>query len=369
MAQYANNGAKILEAQRCKRVNDDMKIFYGIQGTGNGHIARARIMAKELAKAGMEVTYLFSGRDAKNYFDMGVFGDYQVRQGLTFNTSKGHVNYVKTAFEANIPLLLHDIKSLDLRDYDIVISDFEPVCAWAAKKQKKRTIGIGNQYAYNYKIPREGSDPIADMIMKKFAPVDTAIGLHWHHFGQPILPPIIDLQTRPKHIVKNKIVVYLPFEEIDDVVKLLSPFKDFQFHISTPHNVTTPFDHITFRTMSCDHFQKDLRECAGVISNAGFALTSEALQLGKKILIKPLHSQVEQTSNAAALRQLGYARVMPELNGNTVEHWLHDNRAVHITYPNTAQILTEWLLNSTPPIDEAFIESVWSHVNILHIEQ
>jgi hypothetical protein len=25
-----------------------MKIFYGVQGTGNGHITRARVMAKEL---------------------------------------------------------------------------------------------------------------------------------------------------------------------------------------------------------------------------------------------------------------------------------------------------------------------------------
>ena len=345
-----------------------MKIFYGIQGTGNGHVARARIMAKELAKAGIEVTYLLTGRDANKYFDMDVFGDYQIRKGLTFNTSKGRVNYLKTAYQANLSALLKDIKSLDLSHYDLVITDFEPVCAWAAKKQKKRIIGIGNQYAYNYKIPREGSDPIADIIMKKFAPVDIAIGLHWHHFGQPILPPILDLQARPKHIVKNKIVVYLPFEEIDDVVNLLSPFENYNFHISTPHNVSTKFEHITFTSMSCNNFQKDLRECAGVISNAGFALTSEALQLGKKILIKPLHAQVEQTSNAAALRQLGYARVMSELDIHIVEHWLHDNRAVQISYPNTAQILTQWIKNDTPPIDEDFIESVWSNVNILHTE-
>ncbi len=30
-----------------------MKIFYGVQGTGNGHIARARMMAKELYAQGL----------------------------------------------------------------------------------------------------------------------------------------------------------------------------------------------------------------------------------------------------------------------------------------------------------------------------
>lgn len=39
-----------------------MKIFYGIQGTGNGHITRGRIMAREFQAANLEVTYQFTGR-------------------------------------------------------------------------------------------------------------------------------------------------------------------------------------------------------------------------------------------------------------------------------------------------------------------
>ena len=66
-----------------------MKIFYGVQGTGNGHIARARMMAKELELAGIETTFLFSGRATDGYFDMDVFKDYQLRTGLTFITNHG----------------------------------------------------------------------------------------------------------------------------------------------------------------------------------------------------------------------------------------------------------------------------------------
>ncbi len=121
--------------------------------------------------------------------------------------------------------------------------------------------------------------------------------------------------------------------------------------------------------MSCEQFQKDLYDCAGVICNAGFALTSEALQLGKRILVKPLHAQMEQISNVAALQQLGYAHAMNELETSKIEHWLHDNRAVHITYPNTAKILTQWILNGMPEMDMDFIEAVWSGVDVLHIQQ
>jgi uncharacterized protein (TIGR00661 family) len=62
-----------------------------------------------------------------------------------------------------------------------------------------------------------------------------------------------------------------------------------------------------------------LYDCAGVISNAGFELASECLQLGKKILAKPLHVQMEQISNATALKQLGYGQTMTDIEPAVLE--------------------------------------------------
>ncbi len=346
-----------------------MRIFYGVQGTGNGHITRARVMAKELHAAGIDVTFQFTGRPAHKYFDMEIFNGYQLRTGLTFNTEKGQVNYLKTARDAKPITFIQDIKSLDLSGYDLVISDFEPVTAWAAKKRKIPVLGIGHQYAFNHKIPREGSDPIADQVMKYFAPADVGVGLHWHHFGQPILPPIIDTPETPKNIIKNKIIVYLPFEDQNEVIRLLSPFENFQFHVYSPEPVPSKFGHITCNPLSRDGFQKDLYDCAGIISNAGFELASESLQMGKKILAKPLHAQMEQISNAAALQQLGYGHVMHDMDSSVIEHWLHDNHAVHVTYPNIAKVLVQWIQNGMPEMDADFIEDVWSTVEVLQIEQ
>jgi len=346
-----------------------MKIFYGVQGTGNGHITRARVMAKELKEAGIDVHFQFTGRPADKYFDMEVFNGYQSRTGLTFHTEKGQVSYLKTALDAKPITFIKDLKSLDLSGYDLVISDFEPVTAWAAKSQKIPVLGIGHQYAFNHKIPREGSDPIADQVMKYFAPADVGIGLHWHHFGQPILPPIIDTPKTPASIIRNKIIVYLPFEDQHEVIRLLSPFENFEFHLYSPEPVSSKFDHITCNPLSRDGFQKDLYDCAGIISNAGFELASEALQLGKKILAKPLHAQMEQISNAAALHQLGYGHIMNDMDIAVIEHWLHDNHAVHISYPNIAKVLVQWIQNGMPEMDADFIEDIWDTVNISHIEQ
>lgn len=345
-----------------------MRIFYGVQGTGNGHITRARVMAKELYKVGIEVDFQFTGRPFDKYFDMSVFNGHQLRHGLTFSVNKGQVSYLKTLLTSKPITFVKDVKKLDLKCYDLVISDFEPVTAWAAKTQGVPVLGIGHQYAFKHKIPREGSDPLAELVMKLYAPVDIGVGLHWHHFGQPVLPPIIEASdTAASAAIKNKIIVYLPFEDTQEVIALLSPFKNFEFHIYTPDVVPSSFDFIICKPLSREGFQQDLIDCAGIISNAGFELASEALQMGKKILAKPLHAQMEQISNAAALQQLGYGHVMYDLDTAVIDHWLHNAHAVQITYPNTAKILVEWLQAGMPEMTADYVENIWNTVDVLHV--
>ena len=345
-----------------------MKIFYGVQGTGNGHITRARVMAKELYAADVDVTFQFTGRPYDQFFDMQVFNGFKHREGLTFNTDNGQVNYIKTALQSKPIRFIQDVKSLDLSVYDLVISDFEPVTAWAAKTQKIKVVGLGHQYAFNHDIPRTGSDPIANQVIKYFAPSTIGIGLHWHHFGQPILPPIIETPEFSNNIQKNKIVVYLPFENQHEVIKYLCPFENFHFHLYSPSPVTSNYEHITCHPLSREGFKKDLYDCMGIISNAGFELASEALYLGKKILVKPLHSQMEQISNAAALDQLGYGHTMNEMDSEVIEQWLHHNHVVRITYPNTAKIIVDWIKGGMQTMDANYIEQVWESVDVLHVK-
>jgi uncharacterized protein (TIGR00661 family) len=324
-------------------------------------------MARELAAAGIDVTFQFTGRPADKYFDMGIFNGYQTKEGLTFNTSNGQVSYLKTALQASPIQFFRDVKQLDLSHYDLIISDFEPVTAWSARRQKKPVVGIGHQYAFGHDIPRKGSDPLADQVMKYFAPADIGVGLHWHHFGQPILPPIIDTPEVPSTVNSKKIIVYLPFEDPHEVMRHLCPFENFEFHVYSPDLIESKYANVVFKPLSRDGFQADLYDCAGIISNAGFELASESLQLGKKILAKPLHAQMEQISNAAALQQLGYGHTMYELDTQTIEDWLHNPHAVRITYPNVAKILVQWLQDGLPTIDADFVEKIWEGVDVLQI--
>ncbi len=342
-----------------------MKIFYGIQGTGNGHITRGRIMARELQAANLEVTYQFTGRPQDKFFDMEVFESYQWRSGLTFSTKNGKINRLKTVAQSKPLDFLKDIRQLDLKSYDVVICDYEPITAWAARLQKKKTIGISHQYAFQYPIPRAGADPISETVMKNFAPVDVGIGLHWHHFDQPILPPVIETPINSAQVQKNKIIVYLPFEDQEQVMKLLSPFKEFEFFLFSPEEVIAPFSNIHCRPLSLLGFQQNLADCVGIICNAGFELASEALQLGKKILVKPVHAQMEQISNAAALQALGYGKTMYTLDIKIIEQWLFESKAIQIIYPNTARYLVQWITDGMPPIDSSWHQQLWSNVKII----
>jgi hypothetical protein len=86
--------------------------------------------------------------------------------------------------------------------------------------------------------------------------------------------------------------------------------------------------------------------CEGVICSAGFELPSEAIHLGKKLLVQPVAGQVEQKSNAIALEQLGYGNAAEHFDIATLRRWLPlKPPAQPRHYPDVAKALVNWLMN------------------------
>lgn len=104
-----------------------MKILYGVQATGNGHICRSREVVSELKLRGHEVQVILSGRKPDLLREMEVFEPYTVRRGLTFVTLKGKLNPLRTAMQLNFPRFFRDIASFDPSGFDLVVTDFEPI--------------------------------------------------------------------------------------------------------------------------------------------------------------------------------------------------------------------------------------------------
>lgn len=329
-----------------------MRLLYGVQATGNGHISRARAMQQALSYHNVQIDFLLSGRPASQLFDMAPFGEFQWRRGLSFVTRSGALDHWQTCRQADFCQLYQDIRSLETRRYDLVLTDFEPVTAWAARRQGTPLIALGHQYALTPPTPLRGMSLLQRSILQYFAPARINLGLHWHHFGhqqqqvRQVLPPIIDfsgqdLQCRPD----GPVLVYLPFESATDIQRWLTPLDQFQFKIYGAGLVQQPATHLQFCPPSVKQFKRDLIQASAVISNAGFELISEALQLQKRILVKPLHGQPEQASNALALTTLQLAAAAQQLDQQVIAEFLTAFQPkMQARYPQVATTIADWLI-------------------------
>lgn len=322
-----------------------MRILYGVQGTGNGHLTRARSMARALRQQNIQVDYFFSGREHHDFFDMDAFGEFRCVRGFTLVVRNGRMDLWATIRRNNVFAFLREVTQLRLKEYDLVITDFEPVSAWAARLQNKTCIGLSHQNAFHYNVPKVKGFWSSRLLMKIFAPVDVALGFHWHHFNQPVLPPLIE-PHRVKSVVPEKILVYMGFEALDQVIAFLQPFSEFQFQVFAKVSDRQDRGHIQINPVSHDEFHRHLEDCSGVISNAGFEMASECLSLGKKLFVKPLANQYEQLSNALALQVLERATIAKELDQDLLEKWLRSPAHKPVQYPDVAMELAKWLTRS-----------------------
>ncbi len=340
-----------------------MKILYGVQGTGNGHIARARVMAKALAKrVDIDVDFVFTGRHPDQYFDMGVFGQYRTFDGLTFITRKGRVDKWQTIKQAKVRQFVRDIRSLDLSQYDLLLNDFEPVTAWAAKLHGLDAISVSHQAAFKHAVPKQGETLADRLLMRIFAPSDIYLGVHWYHFGYPIMPPFIEENVQHSRC-GEQILVYLPFEDVTEIEVLLSHFPNQSFVCFHPEVRTqSQKRHIQWCPPSKSKFQQALLASSGVIANGGFELSSECLQLGKKLLIKPLLGQYEQSSNRVTLERLNRCLSMDKLDPTVVAKWLTVEAPAPITFPSDPDIFIDWLLEENWFDTQGLCNQLWKQV-------
>jgi len=316
-------------------------------------------MAQALGRHDVEVTWLFSGRRRQDLFDMDCFGDFEHRRGLTFVTRDGRIRPIASLAENNLVEFARDVRSLQLQAFDLVVSDFEPVSAWAGRRAGLRTIGIGHQYAFGPRTPRAGQSWWAERLLAHFAPVTQPLGLHWHRYGSNVLPPIIDLPALSLSR-GQQVLVYLPFEDQDRVSELLQCLPQQAFVQYAPGLQDSQLANVTRCQPSTERFKAHLANCRGVICNSGFELISECLHWGKPVLTRPLRGQMEQESNARALADLGYAQVAAELTPRILAQWLRQpGPAPRLAFPDVAGALAAWLAAGAATEPAALVRDLW----------
>jgi len=308
-----------------------MNILYGIQGTGHGHLSRARELLPELSNYG-SIDILLSGYNHKLNVEGNII--YRKRGISLIYDQNGSISISETVKNLDLVRFITDVKSLSLDKYDIIISDFEPITSWAAQNTGKRCVGISHQAAFlSPNVPRPAQQSvIAEKMLENFAPAAEALGFHFRRYDDFIEPPLIRreiIQLNPRQ--GNHITVYLPSYDHQTLVNLFTPVKNIRWEIFSPYceSPYTKDGHILVHPIDNERFLQSIESCVGVISGAGFELCSEAMYLGKKLLIVPIVNQYEQLCNAIALTEMGVSVVQRINNAftNTVEYWLKNSVA------------------------------------------
>lgn len=343
-----------------------MKVLYAIQGTGNGHLSRARDVIPALQKV-CRTDILVSGyqADVKLPFDI----DYRYR-GLSFIFGKkGGVDLWNTYVEANLKQLMKEINEVPVEDYDFVINDFEPVTAWSCLRKKVPCISLSHQAAVISKhSPKPFSlDIPGQAILKNYAPTQKQFGFHFSRYAPNIFTPVIRGEIRNAKVLdKGHYTVYLPAYGNDQLVRLLSKVKGVKWHVFSKHTKTgSKHGNVEIFPIENDHFIESFRKCTGLLSGAGFEGPAEAMFMGKKLLVIPMKSQYEQMCNAEALKQMGVP-VIKKLNENSlhkIQRWVDSNFKIEVEYPDITDKVVRKVFESQ--ISESSKDRFWdTRVNL-----
>ena len=345
-----------------------MKILYAIQGTGNGHLSRARDIIPVLQKKG-ELDILVSGIQADVELPYPI--KYKFK-GLSFIFGKkGGIDLLATYRKNNLKQLWKEVKQLPIDDYDLVINDFEPVSAWACKRRNKPCIGLSHQAAViNPKAPKPGkSDMIGKAVLQYYAPVTSSYGFHFEVYDKNIFTPVIRREIRqatPLH--QEHFTVYLPAYDDRRIIKVLGQIKNIQWQVFSKHTKKKyTIKNVSIQPICNETFIQSFINCKGILCGAGFETPAEALYLRKQLMVIPMKGQYEQQCNAAALKTLQVPVIsrLRKKHIETIRKWAADSPTVFINYPDhTERIINilftrHWEQPETKPETKAeIIDSV-----------
>jgi uncharacterized protein (TIGR00661 family) len=319
-----------------------MKILYGIQMTGNGHLTRSSIIIEELIKRNIKVDILVSGDNSSITIPFDVKFKFR---GLSFYYDKnGSISWLKTIFKSNIFRLIKDCK-LDLKEYDMIISDFEPISAWCAKIKGLKSIGIGNQYSFlskNIKRPKN-KNLLAEKFIGIFAPCSKVIAIAYHKYDDFIYLPIIR-NSIINGETKNEdfYLVYLPSISLDKIIKVSPNDKKWKIYSDYKSDDNNKIENITVSKPDKINFENDLLRCKGIITACGFSTTSEALILKKKMWSIPIDGQYEQLCNSMSLKDMGV--FTEEFNRENISIWLNEYNNVDYVWINPINEIIEEII-------------------------
>ncbi|MCX6099091.1 MAG: hypothetical protein NTX69_03655, partial [Candidatus Bipolaricaulota bacterium] len=265
-----------------------MRIVYGVQSTGKGHLSRFLGLLPLFRRDGHELLVLVTGRwDPPRYFLDALAGTRfrrfpglpMVADGVGGISKRGTVK----AFATRLPGLFNSFRKahrwISAFDPDLIVSDFDPVTGSPFVAPGVFKVGIGNYFTparrdveHPAGLRRERFNVrVADKMIT--SGLDVRIGCHFYPLDDECLPPILRPETltmAPEN--RGHLVVYHAFPG------LLPPVLAYATsHPATPVILygyeTRPRglpDNVRLEA-DADRFLRDLATCEAFVGTAGFS--------------------------------------------------------------------------------------------------
>lgn len=317
-----------------------MRILYGINTNGQGHINRARNLIHQMNNDGHELDIFFSGPKPPTYaFDLSP--NYRCLKGMQMAYQDHLVNVPKTIW-INIQEganLLYNIRKMQdklrERDYSAIIVDMDPYSSIYGMRENIPTITVDHQHSLFHPNAYNPNRHLLDKISAHMAIRGTALYRNFSFSldytdkalqqGNNVLFPLIRKVDMEKNNYDEEdfILMYFNKSSLKQVTKLLLKFPETKFKVYG-FGRDKQVKNIKFAPTGRKTFVEDLMKAKGVVASAGFSLTWECIQLDKPMYLIPQKFQYEQYVNARRLKRLNYAVYSLSLSEDRMREFLSE---------------------------------------------
>lgn len=314
------------------------RILYGLCGIGVGHAMRSRVILDYLTKhhdvmilTSLKV-YDYMKQYYKNVYNIEGF-EFVFKNNAIVNSK----TFLKNLYKVNpdtVDTLELMKRKVDEFKPEIVMSDMETYSMYLAKWEKIPLINIDNQHYLlygRYTYPRK----YFLQYLKAWIVIKFATRKANHYLILTLPGTTVEERTNVtqissilrKEIVKAKpktsdyILVYQSTKSYEKLLEMLKEVN--HKFIIYGFDVNKKQKNLTFKKFDDKKkFLTDLTNAKAIISNGGFTLISEALYLGKPLLVVPIKKHFEQIMNALYVDEHNHGTYYEDLTTKNIQDFI-----------------------------------------------
>ena len=334
-----------------------MKILFGVQTEGNGHITQCIATKQYLQSQGIEVTTAFAAKKKRGlpkYFtdEFNVI-DYNGFDFVFDNV--GRVVIWKTILNNTFELprlIVSFIKIcviIQKEKPDAIFNYYEPLVGLTALFFKNiKYVSFGHQYAMDSVIyPRINGYIVQKLflsIINKITSIRAKIvALSYYEFNDATMivsPPILRAESYSISDKKEDFVlVYLMNEDM--LPQLISQAKKYpDINIQCFTKLTKQYDELpNLKLFNLDGklFQEKMKVCKAVVCSGGFETSAEAIYQNKPLLMIPMPNHYEQHANCNDAYLNSYAIYSESIDLSKIPKYQLGNKKWFDTYQYVLQ--------------------------------